>query len=242
MQNAIKAIFFDIGNTLRFQVKDEGHQQQIREQIKLLMGFDRSADEFCDILEDRYKDYRKWAFATFIEAAEVDLWTKWLLPDYPKAMIIPITGELTNLFRQINGRHVFVKDGRFVINELYNRGYALGIISNLISQQEIPDWLQEEGLQKYFKAVVLSSAFGKRKPSPDIYQEAVKLVGVDPANSAYIGDNPNRDVEGARLAGFKSVVLLQNDQEPFDEADFNQNKPDFVIHEFRELLNIFPEI
>lgn len=242
MQNDINAIFFDIGNTLRFLVKDEEHQNHIREQIKSLTGFDHTVDDLCEILETRYKVYRKWAFSTLIEASEEDLWTKWLLPDYPKEKINPIAGELTTLFRQINGKRIFVQDGKYVINELYIRGYSLGIISNLISRNEIPDWLREEGLQKHFQAVVLSSVFGKRKPSPEIYQEAVKLVGVDPKNCAYIGDNPNRDVEGARLAGFNTVILLQNEQDPFNEADFDKNKPDYVIHQFRELLNLFPEI
>ena len=177
-----------------------------------------------------------------MEASEIDLWTNWLLPDYPEENIIPIAGELTTLFRQINGIRIFVQDGKYVINELYNRGYALGIISNLISKQEIPDWLLEEGLQKYFQAVVLSSVFGKRKPSPEIYQKAVQLVGVDPKNCAYIGDNPNRDIEGARLAGFKYVVLLQNEDDLFNQVEPDQNKPDLVIHKFRELLSIFPEI
>ncbi len=242
MQNGIKAIFFDVGNTLRFLIKDKEHQVEIREQIKSLVGFDRSADELCELLEANYKVYRKWAFSTMMEASERDLWTRWLLPDLPEEMIIPIAGELTSLFRQINGRRIFVQDGKLVINELYNRGYVLGIISNLISKQEIPDWLIEEGLQKYFQAVVLSSVFGKRKPSPEIYHEAVQLVGVDPKNCAYIGDNPDRDVEGARLAGFKTVVLLQNETETFNDDNLNSNKPDLVIHNFRELLNIFPEI
>ena len=33
-----------------------------------------------------------------------------------------------------------------VIKGLHERGYKLGIISNLIGENEVPDWLEEDGL------------------------------------------------------------------------------------------------
>ncbi len=62
--------------------------------------------------------------------------------------------------------------GREVIETLYARGYILGIISNVITEREIPEWLEADGLTKYFKSVLLSSVYGKRKPDPAIYHEA----------------------------------------------------------------------
>ena len=37
-----------------------------------------------------------------------------------------------------------------VIKGLHERGYKLGIISNLIGENEVPDWLEEDGLDSYF--------------------------------------------------------------------------------------------
>ena len=72
----------------------------------------------------------------------------------------------------------------------------LGIIANTITETEIPDWMEADGLTEYFKTVVLSSKVRHRKPNPEIYWEAARQIGVEPAKCAYVGDNPVRDVEG----------------------------------------------
>ena len=50
-----------------------------------------------------------------------------------------------------------------VIKGLHKRGYKLGIISNLIGENEVPDWLEEDGLDSYFDTVILSSDVYKRQ-------------------------------------------------------------------------------
>jgi FMN phosphatase YigB (HAD superfamily) len=133
-----------------------------------------------------------------------------------------------------------VKNGKEVVVELHRRGYTLGIISNLIGTREIPDWLEADGFSPYFKSVVLSSVFGRRKPDPSIYLEATRRAGVEPANSVYIGDNLKRDVTGTRSAGFGMVVIMISPEELAKETITDENRPDVIVHEFRQLLDIFP--
>ena len=240
MNHDIQAIFLDVGNTLRILVKDEPHRAKARQELAALVGVNESPDVFCERLDTRYKTYRKWAFENLIEASEKELWTRWLLPDFPADKIDPLSGELTYQYRQSMGRRVLQRDAQQVIVELNRRGYCLGIISNVITEREIPDWLEENGLGQYFKAVVLSSVFGRRKPDPTIYWEATRQAGVDPARSAYVGDNPARDVVGTRRAGFGMVIIMMELAELEKEPPTGENKPDLIIHEFSELLNIFP--
>jgi FMN phosphatase YigB (HAD superfamily) len=110
----------------------------------------------------------------------------------------------------------------------------------LIGTREIPDWLEADGFSLYFKSVVLSSIFGKRKPDPGIYLEAARRAGVEPANSVYIGDNLKRDVTGTREAGFGMVVIMIPPKDLAQETITDENRPDVIIHEFRQLLDIFP--
>jgi len=240
MNPDIEAIFIDVGNTLRILVKDEPHQAQARQQIATLLGTQESPETFCARLDERYKIYRKWAFETLIEASEKELWTRWLLPDFPADKIAPLAGELTYQYRQSMGRRILQRDGKQVVVELSRRGYVLGIISNVITAREIPDWLEADGLSQYFTAVVLSSVFGRRKPDPEIYWEAARRAGVAPVRSAYVGDNPARDVVGTRRAGFGMVVIMMEPAGLAKEPPTDENKPDVIIHEFRELLTIFP--
>lgn len=240
MNPNIEAIFLDLGNTLRFLVKDEAHQAQARQTITELLGTDEDPVAFCEKLNGRYKTYRKWAFEHMLEAPEADLWTRWLAPDFPADKITPLAVELTYQFRQSNGRRVVVNKGREVIVELRRRGYTLGIISNLISSKEIPEWLEADGFAQYFKAVLLSSVFGRRKPDPIIYREAACQAGVDPARCAYVGDNLKRDVTGTREAGFGLAIIMLEPAELEQTPLTDENKPDRIIHEFTELLDIFP--
>jgi HAD superfamily hydrolase (TIGR01549 family) len=191
-------------------------------------------------LDARYKNYRKWAFESLIEASENELWTRWLLPEYPADRIEPLAVELTYLYRQSMGRRVVQQDGREVIEELAKRGYLLGIISNVITSREIPDWLEADGLSRYFKSVVLSSVFRRRKPDPAIYLEAARIAGVEPTRCVYVGDNPKRDVVGTRLAGFGMIILMLKPEELVIDQPIGENIPDLIIHTFRELLNVFP--
>lgn len=133
-----------------------------------------------------------------------------------------------------------MEGGKEVVVELDRRGYTLGIISNLIGCREIPDWLEADGFAPYFKSVVLSSIFGKRKPDPSIYLEATRRAEVAPAKSVYVGDNLKRDVTGTRAAGFGMVVIMISPEELTKETITDENRPDIIIHKFRQLLDIFP--
>jgi HAD superfamily hydrolase (TIGR01549 family) len=237
----IEAIFVDLGNTLRILIKDQSHMAQARRRIVELVGTDESPETFCQKLDERYKVYRKWAFENLAEAPEGEMWTRWLAPEFPPEKIAPLGGELTYQFRQSMGRRVVVEGGKEVVVELFQRGYTLGIISNLIGTREIPDWLEADGFAPYFKSVLLSSIYGIRKPAPAIYHEAARRAGVDPCHCAYVGDNLNRDVTGTRAAGFGMVVIMISPEELAEATITPENKPDLIIHNFRQLLDIFPD-
>jgi putative hydrolase of the HAD superfamily len=241
MKPEIEAIFIDLGNTMRILVKDEDHQSFARRRIAELVKTQENPELLCQRIDERYKTYRKWAFQTMIEAPEAELWTKWLLPEYPVEVLSPVSTELTYHFRQSMGKRILQKDAREVVVELKSRGYRLGIISNVISSQEIPDWLTADGFDQVFSSVVLSSVLGRRKPDPEVYWEAARRIGVPPGKCVYVGDNPSRDVVGTRNAGFGMVILLMNPVEVEKDPPAGENKPDVIIYEFRQLLDIFPQ-
>jgi putative hydrolase of the HAD superfamily len=236
----IEAIFLDLGNTLRILVKDEAHQAQAREKIVKLLGSQEAPEEFCEKLDIRYKAYRKWAFENLREAPEAELWTRWLAPGLPADKVAPLAVELTYHYRQSMGRRIVHSDGERVLCELFQRGYTLGIISNVITSREIPDWLASDGLDKYFKSIVLSSVYGRRKPDPAIYWEAARLAGIPPAHCGYVGDNLKRDVTGTRQAGFGMFILLLDPHDSDGLEISQENKPDLILYELLKLLEIFP--
>lgn len=240
MNHDIEAIFLDVGNTLRVVVADEAFQKNARQQLMTLVGATAPEGFFFEQLDERWKIYRKQSKETFVEASEKELWTKWLLPDRPVEKIAPLSGKLTRLWRDHDGRRIPRPDVKSTVIELHCRGYVLGIIANTITETEIPDWMETDGLTRYFKAVVLSSKVGYRKPGPEIYWEAARRVGVEPAKCAYVGDNPIRDVEGTQHAGFGMMIIFVEPATIAKEPQKAEVKPDYLIHEMSELLAIFP--
>lgn len=240
MVQDIEAVFIDLGNTLRILLKDQEHMARARQNITDLVGTDEDPTAFVEKLDERYKIYRKWAFENLREAPEAEMWTRWLVPEFPAEKIVPLSTELTFQFRQSMGRRVVVDGSREVLEELQKRGYILGIISNLIGTREIPEWLEAEHFAPYFRSVVLSSVLGIRKPDPAIYLEAARRAAVQPAKCAYVGDNLKRDVTGTRAAGFGMVIILISPSGLAETTITDENRPDIIIHSLGALLDIFP--
>lgn len=241
MNHDIEAIFLDVGNTLRIVVEDPPFMEQARKDLMALVGTSEPEAAFFEGLDTRWKAYRKQSKASLKEASERELWTRWLLPDCPPEVIAPLAGRLTRLWRDHDGRRIPRPDAKETILELDRRGYILGIIANTITETEIPDWMEADAVASYFKAVVLSSKVALRKPDPEIYWEAARRVGVEPARCAYVGDNPVRDVEGTRDAGFGMMILMLEPATLAKEPPGREYpKPDHTIHTTRDLLDIFP--
>lgn len=238
----IDTIFFDVGNTLRVVVKDEAFSRAAEDELMRLVDAAEPHDAFFAKLEERWQKYRKSSKAGAMEASEMELWSQYLLPDYPVDRVCAVAGRLTRLWRDHDGRRVPRPDVKDTLIELDRRGYTMGIIANTITETEIPDWMIEDGVARYFKTVILSSKVRLRKPDPAIYFLAARTIGKEPQNCAYVGDNPIRDVEGTRAAGFALMIRI-------DEPDTIKNEPqeltqnaDYTITEISQLLDIFPPL
>jgi putative hydrolase of the HAD superfamily len=239
-----KVVFFDLGGTLRIAFDDEPYERHARRKMAELACTDLPVEEFYQIIEDRYEPYRKWALEENRESDDLELWSKWLLPDADPNLIRHVCHELSFQYRQAKGRREVVTHGKEVVAELCRRGYRLGIISNLIGENEVPDWLEEDGLAPYFECVVLSSVCGLRKPAPDIYHYAMEKLGVSGADCVSVADNLKRDIPGAKKAGIACNILFNSPEQkyPVPSAFPEGKEPDAVIDDFNELLELLPPL
>lgn len=238
----IDTIFFDVGNTLRIVVKDKAFSQAAEQEIMRLVGTTEPHDAFFGKLNTRWTAYRNAAKSGHLDASEMELWSQYLLPDYPADLICANAGRLTRLWRDHDGRRVARPDVKDTLIELNRRGYTMGIIANTITETEIPDWMIEDGVASYFKAVILSSKVRIRKPDPEIYRLACRAIGKQPEQCAYIGDNPIRDVQGTREAGFALMVRIDEPDTLAKEPQEIKQNADHTIVKISELLDIFPPL
>jgi len=139
MNHDIRAIFVDVGDTTADSAERRAAQSRSEAAAPALAGTTEPPEIFCARLNERYEVYRKWAFETMIEASEKELWTRWMLPDFPATRLRRCQRSWLFQYRQSKGRRVVPPDVKPTIIELDKRGYVLGIYQQLITEQEIPD-------------------------------------------------------------------------------------------------------
>lgn len=237
-----KAVFFDLGGTLRIALMEEPWMRHARRKMAEIAGASVPYEEFYRMIEERYEPYRKWAIGEDRESNDEELWCRWLLPDHDQARIRQVCHELSYQYRQCKGRRVVVDGGVEVIKGLHERGYKLGIISNLIGENEVPDWLEEDGLDRYFDCVILSSVCGLRKPGAEIYQLAAREMGVELADCVSVADNIKRDIPGAKRAGVGCNIIFSSPEKKHPVEFTEETRPDAVIGDFREILDLLPPL
>ena len=242
MTRQIKAILFDMGGTLRRTAKrtrEEKHQ--IIQQMMNLIGASGAVERFARLLLRRAKAYKDWAEQSHIELNESDLWTKWMLPDFPAGQIGGMAVRLNQLYREATGLRVVFPESREVVLELFRRGYRLGLVSNTTSSVEVPALLKELEITGCFETIILSTVVGIRKPNPAILLDATQRMGIVPEDCAYIGDRIDRDVAAARKARFPKAIILRDPRQPkLEELEGSDLAPDHLLTNLRELLDIFP--
>lgn len=96
-------------------------------------------------------------------------------------------------------------DVRPALERLGSDGYVLGIISNF--EAWLDDLLADLGVRETFSVRVISGTEGVEKPDPRIYRLALERSGVDAREAAYVGDNPEFDIDPPAALGMFPVLI-----------------------------------
>ncbi|MBI1729316.1 HAD-IA family hydrolase [Candidatus Acetothermia bacterium] len=90
--------------------------------------------------------------------------------------------------------------------------YQLGVIAN--SRHLVIGRLDHTGLTSFFDTITYSEEVGASKPDRRIFEAALQRAGCQPQEAIHIGDRWVEDIEGARNAGIKPVLLDRKSEHP----------------------------
>lgn len=201
----IKAVFFDVGNTLLF--------------------FNLRRVQTC-LRENGYRiPLEKLHFAEGRSKEKVDalvLEKSALLNDrhrailYYKEMLSHLSvisdGHILSIARQLRKEdkadglwNDMIPGTKQVLRALKKQGYALGVISN--SDGRVGRLLDENKLTPFFEIIVDSAKLGIEKPDPRIFHHACSALNIQPRRALYVGDFYSIDVLGAKSAGLNPILL-----------------------------------
>lgn len=238
----IDFIFFDKGGTLSYQEPHEDGGAAAAKEIMDFLGYKGDPKEFRKILKERDKKYKKWSLESCYEETVEKMCTDWLFPDAPDMKkLVENADTVIKMTSYAKGERIMYPEAVPLVKTLKKRGYRLGLISNTVSPTLVPGELKEAGLYDEFETVVMSSVERLRKPDPAIFHLGCERAGISPDKCVYVGDAPNRDVEGPRRAGFRYVIIISGANYNPEEDKGPMREPDLVVSSLKDLYEIFPD-
>jgi putative hydrolase of the HAD superfamily len=240
---AIEAVLFDMGNTLiDFESRPGSTLQReaavaVREHLcRQVDGKIPENDEFLARFDDAWRRVEelhrpRTGQPTVAEAVETVL---------SGIGISMEPGDMTELerthYETIRVQIRPYPEATEVLAALRDRGLKLALISNTIWPTDLHrEDLERFGMSSFFQCVIFSRDFGRMKPHPSIFQEALQAIAVAPENAMVVGDRLEADVRGARNVGCRAVLKIH----PFTyPASFPDGRPDAEIENLYQLLTL----
>lgn len=94
----------------------------------------------------------------------------------------------------------------------------LALVSNFDHAPTAQAILARHGVHRHFDVTLISDDFGRRKPHPAIFHEAIARLGCAPAEVLVVGDTHAEDVAGAHAAGLPVAWIAHPDAADRDPA------------------------
>ena len=221
MQNQVRFVFFDVGNTLLFpnraRILAPLHARKIvptDEQLRQLEI--EIKHKFDDIIEHGGRaDHGFWSMF-YIRLFEV----LGVADDALRQQLVADTRNSANWDQPRPGTPK-------ALARIRNK-YKTAVISN--SDGKIAEVVARAGIGDGFLSITDSGVVGKEKPHPLIFETALKSVGAKPEESLYVGDVYSVDYCGATKAGMTAVL--------FDVPGAYRNKGVPRVESLEELIGM----
>lgn len=191
-------------------------------------GFKVAREDFLEAYSRAHEKYRVIRYQMLVEVTNA-IW----ISDALNSLGFKTSPEDTHIKTAVN---IFFEDylNSFRLRkcakqtlETLSNDYKLGLISNFTYAPVIYAGLRRVGISKFFDVILVSDAFGWRKPHAKIFEEALKRLGVRAKEAIYVGDSPEEDIKGAKQLGMKTVFVASQFF-PRDRLLESEQKPDII--------------
>lgn len=196
------------------------------------------SEEVWDGVREAYVRERGGGYTAEVQRAMMGMssteWSQYLhetagVPDEPDA----INAEVVRRMLASYEHHLPLIDGAADAVRRLAARYPLGLASSS-NRPLIDAALQIAGLAACFTATVSSEEVARGKPAPDVYLEAARRLGVEPASCAAVEDS-HGGIRSAKAAGMR-VIAFPNPSYPPDPESLAQ--ADVVIRSLDELTPV----
>ena len=223
--NSIRAVFFDLGETL-FQPLDNwltsGNISKFAGAIQIPVSSNELITQYRKLREAVTLDFATRSFylhKDFVNEAMRRLLEHYELRDVDKAIENFSYSQRDAVIEYLKPQ----SDCFEVLEILRERELKLAIVSNIDD-----DWLdpliETWKLDKYVDFILSSETAQSCKPDTEIFMQASHAVNVAPHQVVFVGDSFVNDVQGSSIVGMHPVWLNQHDSPPTHELKVPQIK------------------
>lgn len=231
-----KAIFFDLYGTL-IDIKTDEYDPWLYHILSRYLSYLNlyiSPEEFKNAYFLGVESYLKGSDEKYPEVDVYEVF-KDILFNGLKRVTKDRVLTVASIFRSLSRRHFSLFPHLpNVLLDLKKR-YRLGIISDAQWVFAEPE-MKMTGLTDIFDLKFLSSRFGFKKPDVRLFNLAIERLGVKAKDSVYIGDNPHKDLIGAKMAGMRFILFRS------ECKCYNGFQPDRCFNDYSELKRILSEM
>ena len=225
--NKIKAVFFDIDDTLYDTTLQAEMVRKNAIKAMIEAGLDIEEDEAMEALQEIVQQYGSNYQYHFDHLLE-----RYGYQKNPRIIAAGIVAYHTTKAAYL----VPFPDTVPTLLELRDMGYRIGVITE---GRSVKQWekLIRLGLQHFFHAVVISEDIGREKTDPEIFRLAAEKIGAKTKETIMVGDRLEKDIGGAKLAGMKTVQLKRG-KHARKMPTCPEEEPDYVIGKLKDILRI----
>ncbi len=233
---AIKGIIFDLYGTL-IDIETDESMEEIYRAIAHYLTFHGIDLHRWGVRERYYQIMTQQKEARAEAYPEVDVEAIWDTLLRQEGMEAASTRRrlarvLAQVYRGISRKRLqLYPDVTRTLDEL-RRACRLALVSDAQPCFALPE-IRTVGLAGYFKPVVISARYGFRKPDRRLFEKALTMMKLTPAEVICVGNDMYRDIYGARRLGMKTVFFRSNQGTQEKEGV----QPDYVIYGVPELLD-----
>lgn len=209
---AIKAVLFDLGNTLVYS-----HPEETFQKILEAHGIVESVDR---IKQAMIKGNQEFDIDKNVGLPAHEFYSKWNLVELrhlgitDKAKAKKLAEGIDSQWFKVAEIYVY-PEVKETLQKLKQKGLKLGIITGGY-EEDIEQILPKVGLEPFFDVCVGANTTGKRKPHPESFKYALKQLGIRPHEAVFVGDSLEADYLGAQKVGMIPVLIRREGSSTID--------------------------
>ena len=150
----------------------------------------------------------------------------------PLSDLTRLAEQLSEDFLNLTTAHFSLLEGAEELVRYLAKKYPLTVVTNGFVEVQYEKF-DKSGLRDCFAHIVLSEEVGCQKPNPRIFEEALRMNGLQAEDVVMIGDSWNSDIQGAINAGIDQIWIRKS-KDPLPEGQ----SATYLVQSLSEVMEI----